>query len=136
MMRGRLRRAWAACVLAALALVAVRDAFAASPALAEYAHDTWTTSQGLPHNAVLDIAQTRDGYLWFGTWEGLARYNGMGFATLSRTSVRGGSMMPTMPVQIMSRSNASLWSAISSTSPAALEIMPGTSAIDAVSSGR
>ncbi len=86
MMRGRLRRAWAACVLAALALVAVRDAFAASPALAEYAHDTWTTSQGLPHNAVLDIAQTRDGYLWFGTWEGLARYNGMGFATLSRTS--------------------------------------------------
>ena len=38
-------------------------------------------------------------------------------ATESRTSVRGGSMMPTMPVQIRSFSMTSLCSAMSETSP-------------------
>ena len=57
-------------------------------------------------------------------------------ATESRTSVRGGSMMPTMPVQIRSFSMTSLCSAMSETSPAALARMPGTAASDAVSSGR
>ncbi len=79
-----------ACVLACWLLLAdawlASPARAESPALAEYAHDSWTTRQGLPHNSVLDIAQTRDGYLWFGTWEGLARYNGIDFTTFSRTS--------------------------------------------------
>jgi len=41
--------------------------------------ETWTTLRGLPHNMVLDIAQTPDGYLWLGTWEGLARFNGYEF---------------------------------------------------------
>ena len=31
---------------------------------------------GLPHNIVQAIAQTRDGYLWVGTREGLARFDG------------------------------------------------------------
>ena len=36
-------------------------------------------------------------------------------ATESRTSVRGGSMMPTIPTQIKSLSSTSLWSAMSAT---------------------
>jgi ligand-binding sensor domain-containing protein/signal transduction histidine kinase len=40
---------------------------------------TWTTEDGLPHNQVQAIAQTRDGYLWLGTREGLARFDGMQF---------------------------------------------------------
>ena len=51
-------------------------------------------------------------------------------------SVRGGSMMPTMPTQIRSLSSTSLWSAMSATCPAALMRTPGTSASDAVPSGR
>jgi ligand-binding sensor domain-containing protein len=42
-------------------------------ALSEYFIETWSTKDGLPHNSINDIAQTREGYLWFGTWEGFAR---------------------------------------------------------------
>jgi ligand-binding sensor domain-containing protein len=35
-----------------------------------------TTVEGLPNNSVNAIAQDSTGYLWIGTWEGLARYNG------------------------------------------------------------
>jgi signal transduction histidine kinase/ligand-binding sensor domain-containing protein/CheY-like chemotaxis protein len=41
----------------------------------QYVHNVWTSSEGLPQNSVLTMAQTRDGYLWFGTAEGLARFN-------------------------------------------------------------
>ncbi len=36
-------------------------------------------SAGLPNNSVLAIAQTPDGYLWLGTEEGLARFDGVRF---------------------------------------------------------
>jgi len=57
-----------------------------SPALGDYAHDTWTTRDGLPHNTIVEIAQTREGYLWLASWEGLVRYNGIDFRTFGRTS--------------------------------------------------
>jgi diguanylate cyclase (GGDEF)-like protein len=62
----------------------------ATPALAQrkpvnaYFRETWTTREGLPHNQVNAIAQTPDGYLWFGTWEGLVRYNGLEFHVFDR----------------------------------------------------
>ena len=40
-------------------------------------------SEGLPHNAVLKIYQDRKGFLWIGTFEGLARYDGDRFVTYS-----------------------------------------------------
>ena len=46
--------------------------------------ETWTTRDGLPHNQVNAIAQTPDGYLWLGTWEGLVRYNGLEFHVFDR----------------------------------------------------
>ena len=36
----------------------------------------WQTENGLPNNIVQAIAQTSDGYLWIGTREGLARFDG------------------------------------------------------------
>lgn len=46
---------------------------------AGYLHRTWQFEDGLPHNTVHAIAQTRDGYLWVGTLEGLARFDGHRF---------------------------------------------------------
>ena len=40
---------------------------------------SWTTAAGLPQNTVNAIAQTRDGYLWLATREGLARFDGVRF---------------------------------------------------------
>ena len=69
----RLMRFLATLPLAVLSLAA--PASEQRP-LNEYFRETWTTRQGLPHNLVQGVAQTPDGYLWFATWEGVARYNG------------------------------------------------------------
>src|SRR3954447_6495819 len=39
----------------------------------------YTTETGLPHNTVLAIHQARDGYLWFTTYRGLVRFDGVRF---------------------------------------------------------
>ncbi len=39
----------------------------------------WHTDDGLPQNLVTSAVQTGDGYLWFGTASGLARFNGERF---------------------------------------------------------
>jgi ligand-binding sensor domain-containing protein len=41
----------------------------------------WRTDDGLPNNSVQAIAQTRDDYLWVGTREGVARFDGIHFQT-------------------------------------------------------
>ncbi|MBN8248702.1 MAG: hypothetical protein J0L84_14840, partial [Verrucomicrobia bacterium] len=39
----------------------------------------WETADGLPENSASAITQTPDGYLWFGTFNGLVRFNGVEF---------------------------------------------------------
>lgn len=46
-----------------------------------YSPRVWQTDEGLPNNRVQALAQTADGYLWVGTAEGLARFDGVEFKT-------------------------------------------------------
>lgn len=39
----------------------------------------WAVERGLPHNGVECLLRTRDGFLWIGTREGLARFDGFRF---------------------------------------------------------
>lgn len=39
----------------------------------------WEADQGLPENSANAMAQTPDGYLWFGTFNGLVRFDGVKF---------------------------------------------------------
>ena len=55
----------------------------------QYRFDTRSTEQGLPQNSVHSIIQTRDGYLWFTTFDGLVRYDGVRFTVFDRGSTRG-----------------------------------------------
>lgn len=57
--------------------------------LNRYFPQTWGTQDGLPHNTINALAQTQDGYLWAGTWEGLARYNGVEFDVFTRGEQTG-----------------------------------------------
>ncbi len=50
----------------------------------EFLVQTWDASSGLPHNTVRAIAQTPDGYLWIGTENGLARFDGVRFENFER----------------------------------------------------
>jgi signal transduction histidine kinase/ligand-binding sensor domain-containing protein len=43
----------------------------------------WTTDNGLPQNTVTSIVQTQDGYLWVGTFGGLARFDGVKFTVFN-----------------------------------------------------
>ena len=53
-------------------------------AWAQFRIQQFTTSNGLPQNTVSSIAQTRDGYLWIATYDGLARYDGITFTIFDR----------------------------------------------------
>ena len=69
-------------VLLALALGCALPAAALEPGKAfhDYAADTWSVEQGLPQITVLSIVQgNQRGYLWFGTQDGLARFDGVSF---------------------------------------------------------
>jgi len=54
--------------------------------LTQYIHKVWQTEQGLPQNSAYALCQTRDGYLWIGTAEGLARYDGVRFTVFDKTT--------------------------------------------------
>ena len=45
----------------------------------DYLVDDWDTENNLPSSTVTSIAQTPDGYLWAGTYNGLARFDGARF---------------------------------------------------------
>ncbi|MEO0855623.1 MAG: two-component regulator propeller domain-containing protein, partial [Bacteroidota bacterium] len=60
-------------------LAADRVTLDPAKAITQYQHRTWSTREGLPQNSILSIVQTTDGYVWLGTQEGLARFDGLHF---------------------------------------------------------
>lgn len=55
-----------------------------SKSLTQYTRTVWTQADGLPQDTIRAIAQTEDGYLWLGTDEGLARFDGYDFVSLTK----------------------------------------------------
>jgi ligand-binding sensor domain-containing protein/signal transduction histidine kinase len=77
----------------------------ADQASTEYRIDVWQTSDGLPGNAVTSIKQTADGYLWIGTLNGLARFDGVRFKVFGE-----GSGLPNNRVLcLLAARDGSLW---------------------------
>lgn len=52
--------------------------------MSQYAHRQWSQAEGLPQDTIRALAQSRDGYLWIGTEEGLARFDGIEFTVYTR----------------------------------------------------
>src|SRR5690348_2487732 len=55
--------------------------------ITQYGIRHWDSSSGLPQNSALAIAQDRDGYIWLGTEEGLARFDGSRFVVFTPTNL-------------------------------------------------
>src|SRR5688572_5615787 len=55
--------------------------FALDPAksLFQYNCQNWTRQTGLPANKINAVAQSRDGYIWLSTQNGLVRFDGVEF---------------------------------------------------------
>ena len=63
----------------ALVLAAIAPVCFPAAAAPNYFTRTWQVEQGLPQNKATAVVQTRDGYLWVGTYNGLARFDGVRF---------------------------------------------------------
>src|SRR5260221_13393135 len=68
-------------LLAVLLIGVCAQALALDPSLqlSQYVLNNWQIPEGLPQTSVQAIARTPDGYLWVGTQEGLARFDGVRF---------------------------------------------------------
>jgi signal transduction histidine kinase/ligand-binding sensor domain-containing protein len=72
-----------------------------------YHQVTWQERDGLPQNTVGAIATTRDGYLWIGTYEGAARFDGVRFTLFNpRTTTGIGNSFVT---SLLERRDGDLW---------------------------
>lgn len=89
---GMRTQAGAVCLRVGLLLtpfiVCSPSAFALSPGatFAEYAQERWTVEDGLPQISVTAITQDAQGYLWLGTQNGIARFDGHRFRVFNRAN--------------------------------------------------
>lgn len=62
------------------------DALALPPdkPLHQMVHRAWSTEEGLPQVSVLSMLQDHQGYIWLGTQEGLARFDGVQFEVFNQ----------------------------------------------------
>lgn len=72
--------------LAIVLLISFGNAQDTLKPISQYVHNVWRTEEGLPQNSVQAILQTRDGYLWMGTEEGLVRFNGVQFTLFNKAN--------------------------------------------------
>ena len=72
-------RRYSVCALLLALMVPAAHALDPGKTFQEYVSDSWGTEQGLPQITVLAIAQDRSGYMWFGTQDGVARFDGASF---------------------------------------------------------
>jgi ligand-binding sensor domain-containing protein/signal transduction histidine kinase len=72
-----LKNLWA--IAAAWVWLCAGSSFLQAASPPHYTIDGWDTEKGLPQMSVIALTQTRDGYLWLGTGDGLARFDGVRF---------------------------------------------------------
>jgi len=95
-------------IFAALGCLCARTALALNPSrsITQYTRTIWTQEQGLPQDTIRAIAQTTDGYLWLGTDEGLARFDGYEFVIFNK----GNGDLPSNSITSLSAgADGSLW---------------------------
>ena len=83
---------------------------AAAPASAQYRFDHWTADNGLPQNSVREIVQTREGYLWFTTFDGLVRFDGVRFTVFNKSNSPG--LATNRFVSLFEDRNGHLWAGL------------------------
>ncbi|HXT52569.1 MAG TPA: two-component regulator propeller domain-containing protein [Thermoanaerobaculia bacterium] len=76
-------------------------------ALTQYVHEAWTDRDGLPQSYVQTILQTRDGYLWIGTQEGLVRYDGQRFTVFDERNTPG--LRASSVLSLLEDDDGTLW---------------------------
>ena len=92
---------------AMLFCVAAASALDPHQNLRRYGYQSWQTDSGLPQNTVHAVLQTSDGYLWFATEAGLARFDSVDFTVFThKNSPR---LASSLIYSLMEDSSGTLW---------------------------
>ena len=93
--------------LGASIFFAAQTVFAQDSFFGNYVYQSWNAFGTLNGTTATDIAQTRDGYINIGTYEGLARFDGITFTTHKRNQENGLTFVSVRAILEDSRGN--LW---------------------------
>lgn len=75
--------------------------------LDNYVTRVWTSIDGLPGNSVSDVLQSEDGYMYFGSYEALVRFDGYEFESINKYSNKDYSFISAR--SIFKDSQGNLW---------------------------
>ena len=89
--------------------------FSASIAFAQYTttFKYYTTENGLSQNDVNDIYQDKDGFMWFGTHDGLNKFDGYRFDIYKPEPNKKNSIISNLIWKIVEDNDENLWIATS-----------------------
>jgi ligand-binding sensor domain-containing protein/signal transduction histidine kinase len=76
-------------LLCAVFLAGAAAGRAADASGSPFVVNSWNNKDGLPQSSVISIIQTRDGYLWLGTLNGLVRFDGSRFKVFDENNTPG-----------------------------------------------
>ena len=74
---------------------------------AQFQFDDWQREDGLPQNSVKAGLQSRSGYIWLGTYDGLARFDGVGFRVFDTRNTP--ELRSSRILELMETSDGNLW---------------------------
>jgi len=89
MPRGRRGRSCIASLVLLATLLVVGRAGGAPELNGEFALEVWTTEHGIPQNSITAVMQTREGYIWASTYNGIARFDGARFNVFDSANTKG-----------------------------------------------
>src|SRR5688572_22792808 len=72
-----------------------------------FVHESWTVRDGLPVNSVNALLQSRDGYIWVATFDGLVRFDGVRFTVFNSATSPG--LPSNRIVSLQETRDGSLW---------------------------
>lgn len=78
-----------ACLCWVVGTVSPARAEEAAPASDDYVLRVWELEDGMPDHHVSSITRTDDGYLWFTTFSGLVRFDGVRFQLMGKREFPG-----------------------------------------------
>lgn len=106
-------------IVGLMVIVLLLAASAACPALAgsdgwpadddRYRFGRLTVAEGLSHNVILAVLQDRYGYLWFGTEDGLNKYDGHSFTVYKHDPVDSLSLSDSWITALLEDEEGNLW---------------------------